>query len=482
VGSETAIYLIYFLIYLFLIIGVGIYHGRKIQNIEGYLVAGRNQGFWSIFSSMVATLLGASLFIGFVGLGYSSGITGLFFWIIPSGLVSLIFIFVFGHIIRRTGLYTIPDVFTLRFGKNAALAISIVQMIIKIPLAAIKLIAIGVLFSAFFGMSLNVGIIIGFFIIAIYVYLGGLKAVIGTDKFQLLIVLFGLLLLFGFSFNHAGGLETVTGTIPADYWNPLGKSSLANYLLLTLSIAPYALVTQHHWQRVFASRDEAVARKGFTWSVIVVTAVYLITFLLGMILRSFLPAGLNPDMVFAEAIKILFTPLLAGIVLMGVMAAIMSSADTSLISGAATAARNIYRQHFRPQATEEHMLKASRFSVLILAGLGLMFAIFGGGIIPTAILAIKIAGAGLVFPFLALMFWRRATVKGIIAGVISGVLVTVCWEIADNPLGLHAVPGYISSLVVIVLISLVTRHSSSEEKKPLYSTINHKTDLAGESR
>lgn len=95
-------------------------------------------------------------------------------------------------------------------------------------------------------------------------------------------------------------------------------------------------------------------------------------------------------------------------------------------------------------------------------------ALFAGGIIPVYILTVKIVGAGLVFPFLALMFWQGATQKGIITGMIAGVVVTIAWNIAGNPLVMQAVPGYISSLVVMIVVSLLTSHAADEQVRALY--------------
>ena len=97
-------------------------------------------------------------------------------------------------------------------------------------------------------------------------------------------------------------------------------------------------------------------------------------------------------------------------------------------------------------------------------------ALLAKGIIPVYILTVKIVGAGLVFLFLALMFWQRATQKGIIAGMIAGVVVTIGWHVAGNPFVMQAVPGYISSLVVMVLVSLLTSHAADEQVRALYFT------------
>ncbi len=211
--------------------------------MDDYLVAGRTQGFWSITGTMVATTCGAAAFLGFVGLGYSTGINGIFFVIIPATFFGILLAIIFGLVLRRTKLYTIPDAFALRFGKNAALIPAIIQTFLyAIPILAIQFIGIGAILSTFFGLSMGLGIAIGFVVVIVYVLFGGLPAVIGTDKVQAIILTLGLLLLFVFGLRYAGGLGTVLQNTPAEYWNPLGKSSTSDFLFLALTIGPFYMV------------------------------------------------------------------------------------------------------------------------------------------------------------------------------------------------------------------------------------------------
>ena len=323
-------------------------------------------------------------------------------------------------------------------------------------------------FATFFGLSMELGITIGFIIVIVYVLFGGLPAVIATDKVQSIILTLGLLLLFAFSLNYAGGVEAVLKNTPAEYWNPLGKSSTGDFLFLALTIGPFYLVWQSTWQRIFASKDENVARKGVSTGIFLAGFILCFSFLIGIIAREYLPLDLKPDLVFTEAISTVFPSVVGSIVLIGLMAALMSGADSFIMSGAASVTRNIYQQYFHPEATDRQMLKVSRLSVLLISAVGLVVALFAEGIIPVYILTVKIVGAGLVFPFLALMFWRRATQKGIITGMIVGVVVTIGWHVAGNPFVMQAVPGYLSSLVVIIVVSLLTSHAADEKTKPLY--------------
>jgi len=471
IDSNVLIYAVYLGIYILIIISIGIYHAKKSKSMDDYLVAGRDQGFWSITGTMVATLCGAAAFIGFVSLGYVGGISGIFFWIIPALFFGLLLAIVFSRVLRRSGLYTFPDAFALRFGKNAALIPAVIQTFVyAIPTLAIQFIGIGTIFATFFGINMEMGIVIGFLVVVVYMLFGGMRAVISTDAIQSVILTIGLFLLFGFGLHYAGGIETVIRNTPAEYWNPLGKSSISDFLYLALTIGPFYLVWQSSWQRIFAAKDEATARKGLVSGWLIASLILCFSFLIGIIARGYLPHDLTPDLVFTQSISTVFPPAVGGFVLIGLAAALMSGADSFIMSGSASITRNIYQQYLRPDANDRQMLKVSRLSVLLISVFGLAIALFAEGIIPVYILVLKIVGAGLVFPFLALMFWRRATQKGVIAGMVTGVVVTIGWNIAGNPFVIQAVPGYLSSLVATVVVSLLTSHAADEQIGALYFT------------
>jgi len=467
--SNVLIYAIYLVVYILILMGIGLYYARKSKSIDDYLVAGRNQGFWSTTGTIVASSCGAAAFIGFVSLGYTSGISGIFLFVIPLVLFGLLLAIYFSHVLWKAGLYTFPDAFALRFGKNAALMPTIIQTFVwAIPMLAIQFIGIGTIFSAFFAINMQIGIILGFLVVTVYMLFGGMRAVIRTDVIQSVILIIGLFLLFGFGLHYAGGIETVVRNTPAEYWNPLGKSSISDFLYLALSVGLFTLVWQSSWTRIFAAKDVATARKGLVSGFLITGFIFCFSFLIGIIARNYLPQGLRPDLVFTESIFTVFPPAVGGFVLIGLAAALMSGADSFIMSGSANLAKNIYQQYLHPDATDSQMLKASRLSVLLISLIGLVSALFAKGIIPVFILVTKISGAGLVFPFLALMFWRRATRKGVTVGMITGVLVTVGWNIAGNPFVIQAVPGYLSSLVAIVVVSLLTSHSADEQVEALY--------------
>lgn len=466
---ANLLYTVYFCVYVALMMGIGVYYGRKIKSVDTYLIADWNVSFSNIVGTMIATACGAAAFIGFVGLGFVSGVQGIFFWVVPATAFSIVLAVVFGRVLRQLQQYTIPDAFALRFGRNAAFIPSISQIAIYVvPTLAIQYIGTGTIFTTFFGMELKTGIFLGFAVVFPYTFLGGLPATIVTDKIQAVILTVGLVLLFFFGVYYAGGPSEVSKVIPSYYWSPLGKTGLWSFLSLVFTVGPFYMVWQTTWQRIFAARDEKTAVNGVSVGFFLSGIILCFSFFVGIAARGFLPFDTHPDMVFTKVISEVFPPVLGGIVVVGLTAAIMSGGDSFIMMGSASVARDIYQQYFRPHATKPQMLWVSRWSTLFISVAALVIALVGRGIIPVYILAVKTVGAGLVFPFCALMFWRRATRKGVLASMVAGITVTLFWDVLGNPYIIEGVAGYVSSLLVLIAVSLLTSHSPDEQVKAAY--------------
>lgn len=467
--SPTAIYAFALGLYFTIMIMVGIYHVWKIKSSDEYLIAAWNVGFWQIVGTTVATWSGAAVFIGFVGMGFETGLGGFFFWVLPGSLMTIVFVFFFGRILRRMRLYTIPDLFAVRFGKNAALLPALFQILVyAIPTLAIQFIGLGITFQVFFGLDLQWGIVLSFALIAVYTLLGGLPSTILTDCIQSAVIVLALILMFIFGLNYAGGLDEIIAKTPPSFWHPFGPDGLSSFLSLALTVGPFYMVWQTTWQRIFASKDEGTAVKAVSWGFVLCMLIGLLSICIGLFARGYVPLGTQADLVFTTAVSKFFPPLVGAIVVMGLAAALMSGADSFTMMGSASIARDIYQQYFKPQASSREMLIVSRWSVVFMSVAALCIALVGRGIIPVYILVVKICGAGMVFPVFALMLWKRTTRKGVLAGMLAGGLVTVGWSAAGNPWMPEAVPGYLASLFVLVVVSLLTRHAPDEQVRAAY--------------
>jgi SSS family solute:Na+ symporter len=472
--TATAVYAYALGFYFTLMILIGVYHLWKIETGDEYLIANWNVGFWQTLGTTVATWTGAVTLIGYVGMGFESGLNGFFSWALPGCVLTILFVSLFGRMLRRLRLYTTPDLFALRFGRNAALVPALYQIVVyTIPTLAIQFIGLGIAFRFFFGLELQWGILMSFTIITLYTLLGGLPSTILTDCIQAAIIVLALTLMLAFGLHYAGGLDRIVIATPPDFWQPTGRGSFSSFLGVVFTVGPFYMVWQATWQKIYAARNEQTAVAGVNCGFVIAMFIGLTSFFIGIIFRGFIPLDTPPDLVFTTVVSSVFPPYLGAFIVVGLAAAIMSSADSFTMMGSASMARDIYQQFFKPHATRREMLTVARCSVVLMSLAAVVLAFNAQGIITIYILVLKIYGAGMVFPVLALMFWKRTTRLGVQAGMISGGLVTILWYLAGNPLVMESLAGYTASLTATLVFSLLSAHAADEQvRAPFFQELD----------
>lgn len=464
-------YLFWIALFVIVMFAIGIYHYRHISDANEYLISNWNVGFWPMVGTIIATWTGSAAFIGGVGLGYEFGISGFTRFGLPAIIFSLLLCLAFAARLRQTKLYTLPDLFDERFGKPTGLLPAILSAFIySAPTLALQIVAMGFLFHTLFGMELWIALVLSWAIIYGYTMLGGLPSVILTDTLQSGILAVGLFLMGGAAWLYAGGIGKIAPAIPETHFSFLGADPL-DTIFFALGVGPFYLVWQSTWQRFYASRTERIAVwapfTGFVFAGVILGAI---TLLVGMSARAYIPPeGMRPDAVFYTVLQEVLPPFLGGVLAMGLMAALVSGGDSFLMQGGSNLTRDIYQRYFNPEASPEQLLRISRWSVTIIAVLGLLVSFAVTDIITIYSYALKWIGVTVVMPFIAIMFWRRVTRSGTVWSMILALAATTLWEVAGAPFGVpEALIGYMVSAVSLVAISLATGHAPNEQVVALW--------------
>lgn len=464
-------YALYIAAFVVLMFGVGLYHFRKTKGADDYLIAGWDVGPIKIVLTVIATWAGASIFIGSVGLGYQFGLSGYVRFALPATVFSLILAVVFARKLRRTRLYTVPDIFDERLGKPAGVIPALLSAgLYAAPVTAMQIVALGAMFNILFGMPLGWGLILGWAIIYGYTMLGGLPSVIVTDSIQTVVLVVGLVIMGVATWNYAGGMSDIAPSVPDGHLSLVGDNPMGT-LVFAMTIGPFYLIWQSSWQRIYAARTERIALWGNVAGMAVAgTVIAIIPVFIGMAARSFVPAeGLRPDSVFYIVLQDILPPYLGGILAMALMAALVSGGDSFLLQGTANLTRDLYQRYRRPDASQEQLLRTSRWGVTLIGLMALLIAFFITDIVGIYTYTLKWTAAALVVPFLAVMFWRRTTRFGVIASMVAGLGVTIGWEAAGNPFGLTEIlPGYLAGAAALVLGSLCTDHAPGEQVRAIW--------------
>ncbi|KAB7707350.1 sodium:solute symporter family protein [Bacillus aerolatus] len=461
-------YVSYIVIYFIFMFAMGVYYFFKIKTYDEYLIGGWSVGYWPIVGTIVSTWCGAAVFIGWVGMGFAVGLSGFFKFALPGIAFSILLIFVFAAPLRRQKLYTLADLFSERFGGKAGIVPSILSAFIySVPTLALQIVGMSTIFKIALGIELGLGIFLSFALILGFTILGGLPAAIVTDAIQAFILLAGIGILFAASVVYGGGFGNIIEKTQIEYLSPVGPSGLNEVLLFALSVGPFYLVWQSTWQRVFASESEKVAKKACITGFLIAGAISILPFCIGIIARQFAPADIRPDLLFSYVTVELLPPAVGGIVLVGLLAALMTGADSFILQGSSNLTRDLYSRLVNPNANEKQLMATARWTVVIISVLGLIVAYAMTDIVTLYQWALRLSATVMIFPFLAVMFWRRTTKKGVVWSMVLSAIATLGWPYLAIGID-HTVFGFLVSIISLVGISLITQHDKTEQVRAVY--------------
>ncbi|GHH99466.1 sodium:solute symporter family protein [Neobacillus kokaensis] len=461
-------YVSYIVLYFIFMFAMGIYYFFKVKTYNEYLIGSWSVGYWPIVGTIVSTWCGAAVFIGWVGMGFTVGLSGFFKFALPGILFSILLIFLFAAPLRRQRLYTLADLFGERFGGKSGIVPSILSAFIySVPTLALQIVGMSTVFKMALGMDLQVGIFLSFALILAFTILGGLPAAIVTDAIQSFILLAGIVILFVAAVLYGDGFGNIIAKTQAEFLSPVGADGLNEVLLFALSVGPFYLVWQSTWQRIFASESEKVAKKAGITGFAISGAISFLPFSIGVIARQFAPADMKPDLLFSYVTVELLPPVVGGLVLVGLLAALMTGADSFILQGSSNLTRDIYYRILNPKATEKQLMTSARWTVVIISVLGLVVAYALTDIVSLYQWALRLSATVMVFPFLAIMFWKRVTKQGVVWSMVLAAAATLAWPYMGISLD-HTVFSFLVSIISLVGVSLLTKHDPSEQVRAVY--------------
>jgi SSS family solute:Na+ symporter len=402
-------------------ITVGVVSRRRAREADDFFVAGRKGSSLFITGSLLATIVGGSATVGMAGLGFTQGLTGA--WWLLVGSIGLIILGLFlAKTVRKFGLYTLPELVGKQYDGRMALAASILITVSWIGIIAGQIIAAGKIMSVL-GVGDPLWWMVIFTIVFIaYTILGGQYAVIRTDTVQAIIIFAGIFGGLALLLSHLGGLGGLKSSLPPEQFafplsSQFGGWELTKFLLL---IGLTYVVGPDMYSRLFCAKDGKTARVSALWAALFIIPVAFGITLIGMGASALFPQ-ISPEQAFPMVIKGVLPPLLGGLVLAALLGAVMSSADTCLLSASTILTVDIIGR-LRPSLSQGKILTISRWMIVVL-GLGsLALALALKGVINALLFAYTIYTAGLILPVIA-GFYKdklRVTPAGALAAIIGG--------------------------------------------------------------
>jgi len=467
---PDAILLLSFGLYLLAVTVIALAAWRRTRQLDDFVLGGRSLGPWVAALSAGASDMSGWLLLGLPGYAYTAGMEAA--WL---GLGLALGTWINWRILAPRlramsaaagNALTVPEYLHRRFGgRSPALSLvsAVVILLFFLIYTASGLVAAGKLFETVFGIPYALAVGLGLLAILLYTMAGGFLAVSWTDALQagLMFVALVTVPLLAVLLGDSGGSE-----LDPAYWDWLSDSNGEPLSLISIgSLLGWGLgyLGQPHILARFKAvrRPDKIplARRIATgWALVTLAGATLV----GLVGRLWFPIELpggDPERIFLIMTGELLPPLLAGLVLAAVLAAIMSTADSQLLV-AATALSNDLVGQLRPGLADSTLLRLGRGAVLVL-GLGAGWIASDADSQVLDLVAYAWAGFGASFgPVLLLsLYWPRMNGSGALAGILAGGLVVVVWDRLDGGLFdlYELVPGFAAGLLAVVLVSLVTR-------------------------
>jgi len=451
-----------FILYLLVIFGINywVYKRRKKNTPEEFSLAGRKLGWLTTGLSALSTQYSAWLFLGWMGMAYSMGLSVI--WL-TLGVIPCV-IFGWGWIAKRlrresekVNAITPTEYLAKKFkDKKIIIVGSLITIIFMLVYVSAQFVATGKILESMIGLNYSLGLIIGAIIVGLYVLLGGYRGDCYTDVFQGIIMIVSILALPIFAIIKIGGL--------GEFFNQLSvypqllsiTGGMTGFYLLGFAIlVPLGQLSMigmpHIMKRMMSMKKESLAYKSGLMFGIPAFLLPIAGLFVGWSARILLPTLTDAEQTFPLLANELFPSVLAGLIIAGLMAAIMSSADSQLEYAGTELGKNILGKG----------VKAIRISIVLLVLIALLLAFKYTGLI-FSLIVFGVAGLTTCFlPAIMMSFWKKVNKWGIIAGMIIAPLFTVIWRLGLKKPNLFntvvAVPlGVLIGLITIIGVSLIT--------------------------
>ncbi|MES9987945.1 MAG: sodium/proline symporter PutP [Candidatus Thiodiazotropha endolucinida] len=473
-GSSDLLVGLSFFCYLLTLLIIGVVAWRRTRNLSDFVLGGRSLGSWVTALSASASDMSGWLLLGLPGYAYLAGLES--FWLALGLLIGtwLNWRLVAARlrIASETSgnALTLPEYLSNRFNDDSGLiriSSSFFILLFFLFYTSSGLVAGGKLFEAVFGLPYLWAVASGALIIILYTAFGGFLAVSWTDLFQGLLMLLALVTIPLYVLVEIGGLEGFLSTIEgsnAELLNPLTDSNgepLGVIAIVSLMAWGLGYFGQPH----ILARFKAIKQSDFvpkaqriavSWVFITLTAATLS----GLVGIPIFETPLeDAEKVFIRLVDLLFHPLVAGVCLAAILAAIMSTADSQLLVSSSTFTGDLYRLLLRKRASEAELVIVGRLAVLSIALIAFLLALDRESRV-LDLVSYAWAGFGAAFgpAVLLSLYWKGMNRWGALAGILSGGLTVVLWKPLQGGLFdlYEIVPGFLISLAMIVLVSRLT--------------------------
>ena len=467
-GIDTGIIFAYLALMLF----IGVYASRRQDSVEDFFVAGGKIGTISIACLWLASWVGGAAIVGGATKTYQFGISA-GWYIICMAIGCLLFGLFFAARVKRWGvekqLLTYPDLIETTYDSRTRIVATITTIVGFTAFAAGQLAAASSVLAMMLGWDSGSALLLASAIIVVYTATGGFLAVTYTDWVQFALLFVGIVIIgIPIAIANGGNWTTLRAELPSGHFS-LTNWGLPKMLALGVSISLSFFVVMDSYTRMFAAKNEQVARQGTLLASLFLLPLAVGTVWLGMTAALAYPGTENSEGILTRFVMDTFPVGLKGLMLVGILAALMSTADICILTASANGSRDIYQRYVNPDVTPE---KLFRLSIALAAIVGIAAALMAWlleDVVEILQIAFTINSAGLFLPTIALVWHDKGNTAAAFWSMLLSLVTVLGWYVAQllklapvfelDPLW----PGLIVSIVVFTGLSVRARPERSQE-------------------
>ncbi len=473
-----------FVVYLIMMLAIGVIAYQRTANSSDYFLGGRSLGPWPAALSAGASDMSGWLLLGLPGYAFGSGLEALWLagglllgtwgnWMLTAKRLRT-------YSIEAGDALTLPEFFANRFhDKSRMLQVISAFFILMFFLfyTSSGLVAGGKLFETVFGLEYTTALIVGTVCIVSYTLFGGFLAVSWTDLVQGLLMAAALLIVPIAAIQADGGFSAMWSAVEMKnpelltIFNNVDGEPLGFIAIVSLAAWGLGYFGQPHILARFAAcrsnEDIPTARRiAVGWSGLSMAGALLVG-LAGMLFVENQMGGELGDgeTIFMLLVNAIFHPIVAGILLAAILAAIMSTADSQLLVSSSALAEDFYKQLLRKNASQKEIVMVGRLAVIGLSLIAMFLALNPESTV-LGLVSYAWAGFGAAFgpALLISLYWKKMTRNGALAGIVVGAVTVVVWKQLSGGLFdmYEIVPGIIFATIAIVAVSLMGEEPNAE--------------------
>ncbi|MGA9117593.1 MAG: sodium:solute symporter [Bacteroidota bacterium] len=430
-GSLGTVDLVILVLYFGAVLAIGAYFSRRGKTSTDYFLAGRHVGWVAIGASLFATNISSEHFLGLAGTGSRSGLAvGHFEWL--ACLIVLLLGWVFTPFYLRSGVFTMPEFLERRYNSTSRWYLSSVSVVAYVfTKTSISLYAGGILLQAVVGWDMTTSAVLIVLVTGLYTVMGGLAAVIYADLLQTFVLLGGSVVLTLIGLDRAGGWDALVAGTPREFWSMFKPVTDPDFPWTGIVFgAPilgiwYWCTDQYIVQRVLSARNLDHARAGTILAGFLKILPVFLLILPGIIALHLSGGKVSGDGAYAWMVTTLLPPGLRGLVVAGLLAALMSSLSATFNSTSTLLTMDLFRR-LRPGADERSTVRFGRLMTAVMVLLGLLWIPFIGLLSDERMYVYLQSVQAYIAPpiaacFLFGVFWRRVNGRGAVASLLTGL-------------------------------------------------------------